>query len=292
MAFCGKRTSMSEDLELILSDLGLSTKEVTAYLTLLQLGESSASEIAKVSGLKRATTYLILAQLVEKDLADSWTRGNREYFRAASPLNLKSRQQKVLNSLESQLPHLLALHKGNKRGLMPQVKIYSGMSELQEIWNRVETSTTPIRMWADGAFWCTPDSELEEEIRSNRVKNGVWLMGLIPYEPDPIQARKDGIQVHQQWYTELAKRGKKELRDFRFYNRNSHSIKCEILIFEDVIAYVSFGDLLGVTVTNQLMVDCHAASFDLAFSAAFSDPSSIESTFIEERYRNLRRAPF
>ena len=49
-----------------LKNLGLNDKEANIYLALLQLGKSTATKIAKKSGLKRPTTYVIIEQLIDK----------------------------------------------------------------------------------------------------------------------------------------------------------------------------------------------------------------------------------
>ena len=51
-----------------LQSLGFSEKESKVYFTLLKIGPSTAYKIAKQSGLKRPTVYIILEELRKKDL--------------------------------------------------------------------------------------------------------------------------------------------------------------------------------------------------------------------------------
>ena len=47
----------------VLENLGLSEKEAEIYLALLELGTGTVVEVAKKSGVKRPTAYLVLDEL-------------------------------------------------------------------------------------------------------------------------------------------------------------------------------------------------------------------------------------
>ena len=55
---------MEEELKL----LGLNNSEVKVYLTLLELNQALASEIAKKSGIPRASIYDVLRRLEDEGL--------------------------------------------------------------------------------------------------------------------------------------------------------------------------------------------------------------------------------
>lgn len=66
----------------ILSKIGLHEKESKIYLTLLDHGESSISEIAKYAHLTRAEVYRFLPHLLETSLLLQHIIGKRKYYSA------------------------------------------------------------------------------------------------------------------------------------------------------------------------------------------------------------------
>ncbi len=65
-----------------LEEIGLNEKEAKVYIATLELGEGSASEIAKKSEVNRATTYFILEKLIKMGLVST---SNKEIYKNLSP---------------------------------------------------------------------------------------------------------------------------------------------------------------------------------------------------------------
>ncbi len=64
-----------------LKDLGLSSKEIDIYLTLLPIGKASASVIAYRTGISRSTAKYICNQLVQKRLFSEGYEGVKNSYR-------------------------------------------------------------------------------------------------------------------------------------------------------------------------------------------------------------------
>lgn len=60
--------------------LGFSEKEATVYLTLLKMGPTSSSILARLTGIKRTSMYDITSSLVEKDLILCYKQGKTTFF--------------------------------------------------------------------------------------------------------------------------------------------------------------------------------------------------------------------
>lgn len=76
-----------------LRKLGLKEKEVSVYLSALELGYTSVQNIARQAQLSRPTVYQIIKELIKKGLMREIKRqgvikGERTYFAAESPDNL------------------------------------------------------------------------------------------------------------------------------------------------------------------------------------------------------------
>ena len=74
-----------ENLNEVIEKIGLSKKEAKVYLALLRIGQSSASLIAKNSGLKRPTTYLILEDLRKRGFVLKMPGNKKQMFISKSP---------------------------------------------------------------------------------------------------------------------------------------------------------------------------------------------------------------
>lgn len=84
-----------------LEKIGLDKKEATLYLTLASLGSASAYKIAKVSGIKRPTAYVLLETLREKGLVLKTPHAKRSMFVARPLLEYVEERKKDLRAAES-----------------------------------------------------------------------------------------------------------------------------------------------------------------------------------------------
>ena len=84
----------------ILSDLGFTNAEIKVYLTLLELGTSTAGPIMEKSGLQSSVVHMTLNKMVGKGLVSYVKEGQRKHYQAANPKHIinfidekKSREQ-------------------------------------------------------------------------------------------------------------------------------------------------------------------------------------------------------
>jgi sugar-specific transcriptional regulator TrmB len=94
-----------------LKNLGLSEKEAKVYLALLQLGTATPYRIAKKSGLKRPTAYVIAEELVEKGLIVHGPGDESRKYIARSPETFIEAQEAKLTQAKRVLPELKSLQK-------------------------------------------------------------------------------------------------------------------------------------------------------------------------------------
>ena len=72
-------------IEQILGELGLKDKEAKIYTTLLSLGETTAYDIAKKSGIKRPTVYVVLEELRDKNIVLKKPHPKKQLYVARDP---------------------------------------------------------------------------------------------------------------------------------------------------------------------------------------------------------------
>ena len=124
-----------EEIERLLVLFGLNEKETKVYVACLQLGQDSAYNIAEKSGVKRATTYLILRSLVKKSLVTTHITSKSFLYSAASPQNLVSQLEHRKKEIEQSLPSLMALY--NSQPEKPTIEIFEGLDGVKQIYEEI-----------------------------------------------------------------------------------------------------------------------------------------------------------
>lgn len=126
------------NLEEKIKKLGLSDKEAKIYLALIELGQSSPSEVASYSGINRATTYVILEELRKKGLAASLEKNKKIHFTAEPPERLtdlfeieKKKLEDNFSDVKNILPDLKKLYES--RGERPKVRFFEGKKGVASI---------------------------------------------------------------------------------------------------------------------------------------------------------------
>lgn len=129
-------------LLITLQNYGFSEKEAKVYLTVLELGTSIASTIARRSEIKRVTVYTILEDLRKKGYVNETSKDDIKYYSVISPdLLLKQLEQKY-ESFKEKVPELLAL--ADKFGNRPKMQFFEGVSGIKHLYNELLKNTDPL----------------------------------------------------------------------------------------------------------------------------------------------------
>src|SRR4030043_1899761 len=95
----------------VLRQLGLKDKEVAVYLSCLELGQATASQISKRAGIKRPYFYDLMPGLIAQGLIKITKREKQTLYSSADPEYLKIIEQEKLKQLEEILPELKSAYK-------------------------------------------------------------------------------------------------------------------------------------------------------------------------------------
>ena len=171
------------EIQTVLTQLGLTDKEALTYTTLLELGDSSAYAISKKSGIKKPTTYVTLDELRKKELVIKKPQAKRTLYVAKDPEELLEIAQSNLLKTKEILPGLRAIKK--KENLELQTFFYEGTKEVGEALNyNIEKpeSNDLVGFYAH----ISNHKKLEELFPTltnwadNMVKNNVHVKGIAP----------------------------------------------------------------------------------------------------------------
>jgi sugar-specific transcriptional regulator TrmB len=144
------------DIRSYLKELDLTDKEVSVYLSCLELGETHVIPITQRVSLPRNSVVYILEKLREKCLIDIVERKNRRTYIPKPPRTLitllRNRQlhiEEQVESLKKSLPELNHLYTATP--LQPQVRIYRGRDEIRQLYE--EMLQAPVNeIWYVGEY--------------------------------------------------------------------------------------------------------------------------------------------
>lgn len=117
--------------EQIIQRAGLNKKETKVYLASLALGVSSITQLAKKSGLKRPNTYLVIDDLLKKQLLIKIPKDKKIYYKAENPETFKQKLAKQQDDFSQILPELTKIYSTNLK--QPKVRFYEGKKGIRQV---------------------------------------------------------------------------------------------------------------------------------------------------------------
>ncbi len=239
-----------------LINLGLTEKESKVYLASLKLGKSAVQKIATTSKVNRATTYVIIENLMEKGLMSSYTEGKKQFFIAESPekLSLLFREQqmeiqKKQEYLDKILPELKSLKQEDNEG--PVVRYYKGkegiikmLQEFSEI-KKEETVILAYSVDSTNAFFSKEETKKWIEKRKNQKQ-----------KTKAIYTFKDGeIPVFKN-------------NKVKKVPLNKYPITSDIAVYNNKIRMASLNNKIGLIIEDKEMAQTMKAILALAWEGA------------------------
>ena len=208
------------DMIHIFEALGLREKEAKIYLALLSLGESGAYRLAKKTGLKRPTAYVIVQELIEKGYIYEAPESRPQRYVARPPELLMDRMEERLEEAKSALPQLKALQKKGDTKL--SALYFEGIRGLREaLWYKLDEfeGKELVGFYAKAPDVDKATHELFDEWATETAKRGVVIRG---FAPDDLSLER---------YRSL---DKKFLRDMHLIPHNEYSSEISIDVMGDI----------------------------------------------------------
>ena len=116
----------------ILEDLGLTQAEIKVYMTLLELGTSTAGPVLDKSRLQNSVIHRALNSLIEKGLINYVLEGKRKLYQATDPENFYQFIDEKKRRFSEILPELKK--KGNVLKKKEIASIYKGIRGIKEVY--------------------------------------------------------------------------------------------------------------------------------------------------------------
>jgi sugar-specific transcriptional regulator TrmB len=247
-------------MQQLLEKLGLSPKEASVYVALLELAEDTVQNIARKSGVNRATTYVILEKLMRYGLASQVKKGKKTYFVAEDPRelgNILSAQQQEVEArrrlLDDSLNQFTAVY--NARQGKPAVRYFEGVDGLLAL------DRYRLRDIADEILFVSPFDLLEkrfskrrQESLEERVKAKIPSRVIYTHEKGPIDEAENT----------------RMLRNAIFIPKDKLPIDCSISILPWGIKLYQLEapEPYGIMIEDEAMARTLKVIFDLAWKGA------------------------
>ncbi len=234
--------------------LGLSEKEAQVYVALIGMGTASVYSIAKASGLKRPTTYVVIDELVKKGVVNEVPRIKKQLYQAKSPDELISQAENRFFLAKQKLPELRALVKGEDT--KPRVFFFEGKQGLEQTISYGLKRMTGKEILG---FYATTSKQVSEmfdgfqEFTSNIEKFNIKLRGVAPDVDDLKHFR------------ETDKEGNREMKTI---DQQKYSPTVSIEMGDTYVKVQDFDNLQSIVIENPNIVKTLKQIFELVWDKA------------------------
>jgi sugar-specific transcriptional regulator TrmB len=255
--------TINMNLNNIFKQLGYSKREALIYLSCIELGKATATELQKKTKLSRSTIYYSLDLLMSANMISILENNKKKYYIAEEPENIKNLledKKTAINSslleLETELP--LLRNTLSKRKEEASVKYFIGVNSLANLhvnlYRKYKNSNILL-------FSSKQDEnsnhfkKVFQNALAERLKNKIFVRGISPATETKLKIRD---------------KDREQLRESRFLPVDKFPFKSDLMIFDDIILYQSSKkeQPIAAVLSDQNMVDTMKMIFELAWEAA------------------------
>lgn len=218
--------------------IGLNAGEAQVYCACLQLGTASVAELAKKSGLKRPTTYLVVDELLKKGLLIKVPKGRKMYVRAEDPARLLAFIDEKRETAMRVLPELQLL--ASQCVSRPKVEFYEGKEQLMKAYEAVHHSKEIWAVVSMDEYFKVFTLEENRHIYRLLKNSGGKIYDMFVYSRKSV---KIAAQPHRQGMGEVRILPK----DFQ--------ISSDILVGDDRVVLVSLPRMTATVIIDPVIVE-------------------------------------
>lgn len=234
----------------IFKNLGLEDKEKDLYLACLELGVSSASEIAKKAGIQRTHFYDLYKKLATLGLLQQIKKGAKNLFVAADPEKILEIQKKYLQDIETALPELKALY--NTSGQKPKVFYFEGIAGIHQINDDLLIQDGDIVGFTTPRFVKMNNEKMSREFIEKRIRLGKKVKVIGELSPE--------IAI-------LKKKDTDELRETRILPKEIFSSDVEIGIYNNRVFVANYKNTFGFIIEDTDFADTMKKIFGIVWNS-------------------------
>ncbi len=237
----------------ILQQLGFSKNEVDIYLASLELGLSSAQDIAKKATIKRTTAYSVLDSLVQRGFIGKTKVQRKTRFLVEPPDKLLFMVSNLQSQLSKLLPELQALY--NAKQTKPKITFYEGKGAIQNVY----------------------DDTLREKPKEILEWNTDKYFKYFPKEYNYIQKRMQlNIKARRMapsnsiWHKKHKPLDRVELAETVIVPGERFSPEVEVNIYNNKVAFINYVEKMSVIIESPAIAKVMRQAYELSWIGAKS----------------------
>lgn len=232
-----------------LKNAGLNDSEAKVYLAALELGETNISRIAKKSGIKRTTTYLVIDSLKEKGLINSYKKRNKTVFIAEDPRKIEEKLAERKQAIAKIMPELLSF--ANFLDRKPTIRFYEGQNGIKDLFKDIlkYPDSEILEMYSESYVHDFSEEYFSKYFTPRRIENKIWVRAILP---------------NNEVIKNLISRNEKELRQTKLLDPEKYKIKIEINIYgKNKVSVIAFKEEIGLIIESRLIHDSLKNIFEM-----------------------------
>ena len=234
----------------LLKQLGFSKNESDVYLASLELGLSSAQDIAKKAGIKRTTAYSVLDYLVQRGVMAKTEVKNKTRFLVEPPEKLLSMITNLQSQLSKLMPELQAIY--NAKPTKPKITFYEGDEAIQNVYDDT------LREKPDEILEWNTEKYFERYPTHDYIKKRVELN---------IKARRMASNGSK-WHKKHKHLDKSELAETIIVPQNVFNPEIEVNIYNDKIAFMNYAENMSVIIESKPIAKAMKQVYELSWLGA------------------------
>ncbi|MDO8492143.1 MAG: helix-turn-helix domain-containing protein [bacterium] len=239
----------------LINDLGFSDKKATIYLTLVQFGEMSVTQLARRANLKRTTVYNILPELLSEGFVNKTKSAGKTFYY----VNKVEDIEHFLNEKKDRVKILVSELKKSVGvfDFKPKITIYEGLGGIKKLYQDIVDSVNS----GDKILTFIGTKNLESFLPQNVIQHyvnqriGKKVRNLIIASPE--QASLDWQQSAE-----------KELREIKITKFPYPNFSADLKIYGNKIALVSYKEnFFAVAIESTELSLLHKNIFELMWNS-------------------------
>lgn len=241
-----------------LKNLNLNETQIEVYLTLLQLGQATASLLANKLQINRTTLYSILKVMQARGFISNYKKQSATFFSAISPdLILEKARRKLneaqtyFNQIETIIPELKSIEQLYANS--PKLKLYEGSAGIKALYSETLKSKEIFAFIPLHILPKELQTFLTKDYIEMRKKNHCFTYALV-----------ENTKIAQNYQN----KDEDSFRKTKIIPHKNLPLDAEISLYgKNKIAIVSFTEnLVGFSIENQAMYNTLLSLFKIVWN--------------------------
>lgn len=250
-----------ETMKQKLNILGLTDKEVDAYLAIMALGKGTITDISRQANIKRTTIYEYIESLLSKGLVYKTANKKRIFYCVEDPKKITrilDREKKELEQKREQveqfIPELESIFSTSFK--KPSVSFYEGRDGIKKVYQQIfNTHKNIYSIFSPENFFNLFSQRENHTLLTTLSNNGGILYSLVEKTNDYAEV------LHKPEYANFIK--SRQLPE-------GFKHDTDLLVVDEKIALISFNNLIGVIIKDKAIAQLQKNFIDLIWKSLSS----------------------